>query len=162
MPTITRRDWMAWFGGLFPAAMLLGCQKNTGNAFEDAPGPDAPPGTPVTIIVDNPGHAPHKLVIPATDVAVGATKMYDITNCANHCHTVTVTAANFAALSNGMTITLMATPDVQPPADCADPNVHSHTVLIALNKCPETTLDACEPIENCIPNSCDTGGVCPS
>jgi hypothetical protein len=160
MPKITRRDWMLWFGGLFPSAMILGCQNNSGNAFHDAPPPDSPEGTPVGIVQDNHSHAPHLVTIPDADVAAGTTQTYDIRNCANHCHTITVTAADFAMLSAGMVVTVNATADVGPPADCPDPNAHTHVVLLKLNTCPETTPDACAPVSTCDLGGCDGGGTC--
>jgi hypothetical protein len=54
--------------------------------------------------------APHALIIPPADIAAGVAKVYVTTNVPNmpaqtHMHWVQVTAADFAALKAGMSVT---------------------------------------------------------
>lgn len=52
---------------------------------------------------------PHTLIVSAADVAAGADKDYVATE-GGHTHPVTITAANFAALAAGQTVTVDAGP----------------------------------------------------
>lgn len=63
------------------------------------------------------GHPGHELVVPAADVAAGADATYDIMGSSGHTHQVTVTAADFASLLEGNTLSLTSTND----------NGHEHT-----------------------------------
>jgi hypothetical protein len=47
----------------------------------------------------------HELHIPLADIEAGVEKTYETTGSANHCHTVTLTAADFATLKSGGSVT---------------------------------------------------------
>lgn len=47
----------------------------------------------------------HELHIPLADIEAGVEKTYDTTGSATHCHTVTLTAADFATLKSGGSVT---------------------------------------------------------
>ena len=64
---------------------------------------------PVTEIVDNhlPSGGDHELVVPVGDVIAGEERTYDIRgDNTGHTHTVTVTAAHFADLQDGLSVSL--------------------------------------------------------
>jgi len=61
-------------------------------------------GSPV--ISNNHGHA---LDLPPADVAAGVEKTYSIKGASNHPHDVTITAAQFATLAAGGTVTVAST-----------------------------------------------------
>jgi hypothetical protein len=56
-------------------------------------------------IADNHGHV---LLIPQADILAGVQKVYDIKGNANHSHTVTMTASDFAFIAQGNQIDKMA------------------------------------------------------
>jgi len=56
------------------------------------------------MIADNHAHSPHNLTVPSADIQAGVDKTYDIMGMANHSHTITITAAEFATLLAGGTI----------------------------------------------------------
>ena len=68
----------------------------------DAMAADCSLGTTVAI-AGNHGHA---LTVSASDVADGVDKTYDIQGASAHAHQVTLTAAHFAQLAQGATITV--------------------------------------------------------
>lgn len=84
----------------------------------------------VAAISQNHGHA---LEIPYDDVIAGVEMTYDASGSAAHCHEVTITAADFAILAGGGTITLHscngtdhefvlsceASPPAPAPPDCS-------------------------------------------
>src|SRR5437868_2050294 len=106
----TRRDFLKF--GLSGLA-LAGCGGSdpmvtpAGNCLQN--------GTGVTI-QSNHGHV---LAVSKAEVAAAADKTYDITGTAGHSHTVTVTAANFAALARNEAVTVISSV-----------TVHTHTVNI--------------------------------
>jgi hypothetical protein len=63
----------------------------------------------------------HTLTVPQADVDAAADKSYDITGSAAHQHTVMVTAAHFATLANGESVTITSSTDAS----------HSHDVTIS-------------------------------
>jgi hypothetical protein len=54
------------------------------------------------LVSNNHGHA---LEIPLADIQAGVEKTYTATGTANHCHEVTLTAADFATLQGGGSVT---------------------------------------------------------
>jgi len=64
----------------------------------------------------------HTIVVSINDVMAGVDKTYDIRGTSAHTHSVTVTAANFATLTNNPTGSVMVT--------STDGNGHTHTVTI--------------------------------
>ena len=63
----------------------------------------------------------HRLVVPPSDIAAGATKSYAIQGTSGHDHTVTITAAQFAALGAGGTVVVTS----------SDTFGHSHDVTVS-------------------------------
>jgi hypothetical protein len=51
---------------------------------------------------------PHELQIPLEDVVAGVEATYQTSGPSGHCHEVTVTAADFATLQNGGSVTLVS------------------------------------------------------
>jgi hypothetical protein len=68
------------------------------------------------------GNHGHTIVVSMNDVTAGVDKTYDIRGTSAHTHSVTVTAANFATLTNNPTGSVMVT--------STDSNAHSHTITI--------------------------------
>lgn len=66
---------------------------------------DAPPSacSPSATIGTNHGHT---LTVPAADVTAAQPRTYDITGSSPHAHSVSLTAAHFAMLAQGMTVTV--------------------------------------------------------
>jgi hypothetical protein len=79
----------------------------------------------------------HSLTIPLADIEAGVEMTYDATGSATHCHQVTLTAADFAALAAGEVVVKKSCnlidheyvlscapnpPGAQPPDCSADPN----------------------------------------
>ena len=109
MSNVTRRDWIRWFGGIAPAATLIGCSTTKLKTPDAAV--DAAAGAPATNIMDNHSHAPHVMTVTADDVAAGVDKQYHIMGAANHDHVVTITAAQFAMLAQqGAAVADLSTP----------------------------------------------------
>ncbi|MEQ9426247.1 MAG: hypothetical protein RJQ09_17615 [Cyclobacteriaceae bacterium] len=63
----------------------------------------------------------HTLSVPQADITAGVDKQYNIRGASDHPHTVTVSAANFAALQSNQSIQVASTSD----------NGHSHTINIS-------------------------------
>jgi hypothetical protein len=61
----------------------------------------------------------HTLVVPKTDVMAGADKTYDIQGTSPHSHTVTITAAQFAALAANMSVSTVSSLDG-----------HTHSIMV--------------------------------
>jgi hypothetical protein len=110
--------------GVFGVSALAGCGNDIGAGVdagdqgfdEDGPadnpndGPDDAPHetlacTPGTSISNNHGHA---VVVPAADVIAGVQKQYSIQGTSAHRHFITVTAAMFAQLKLGTTVTVVS------------------------------------------------------
>lgn len=79
--------------------------------------PPAPACTPSPTFTANHGHL---LNATEADVAAGAEKSYDVMGIANHPHTVVITAAMFAQLQQGMTVSTVTSG-----------GNHTHTVTIS-------------------------------
>jgi hypothetical protein len=114
MSKSTCRAWGALvFGALVIAS--AGCHKV--QEPPDAPSTFNCPvmGSPV-VIMNNHGHAPHSLTIPAADILAmpPVDVSYSIMGMASHDHTVTYTAADFMMLRMGMngSVTVMETSTV--------------------------------------------------
>jgi hypothetical protein len=58
-----------------------------------------------TTIENNHPTGPHILDVPLSDVLAGEEKTYDIQGESSHTHTVTITAAEFATIAGGGTVT---------------------------------------------------------
>jgi len=91
-------------GGL--GLLAAGC----GDDDAPAPGTDAGPGGMCSLtsvnIASNHGHV---LVVQPDDVHAGIPKTYDITGSATHSHSVSLTAAHFASLERGGSVTVTST-----------------------------------------------------
>ncbi len=70
------------------------------------------------VISANHGHA---VAVPPSDIQAGVTRTYSIQGQSGHDHTITVTAAHFAELANGRTITVVSTNDFG----------HTHAVTVS-------------------------------
>lgn len=108
--------------GVIGASALAGCGNDIGTSVDagdqgldqgpaDDPG-DTGPGdepietlacTPATEISNNHGHA---VTVPAADVIAGVQKQYSIQGTSTHRHFITVTAAMFAQLRTGTSVTV--------------------------------------------------------
>ncbi|MEZ4373784.1 MAG: hypothetical protein R3B07_23385 [Polyangiaceae bacterium] len=66
------------------------------------------------------GNHGHELVVTQEDIDAGVDKTYDITGAALHSHSVTVTAADFATLAGGGSVTVTST----------DAAAHNHSVTV--------------------------------
>lgn len=62
----------------------------------------------------------HVVMVPAADVAAGAAKQYTLTGNDTHTHTLSVTAANFAALAVGDSVMVLTSTSSN----------HQHTVTL--------------------------------
>jgi hypothetical protein len=66
---------------------------------------------------------PHTLMVPAADITAGTEKMYNIQGESAHPHTVTLTAAHFATLAGGGSVTVTSTSNGTP--------AHTHMVTVS-------------------------------
>ncbi len=66
---------------------------------------------PPEALIANNHPAAHSLVVPLADIEAGADKTYDIQGASAHPHTVTITAADFAALAAGQPIQMESSMD---------------------------------------------------
>ena len=131
---LTRKQFLGSLVGLGAGALVIGCSddggspeptidapKAPGDAPSDAPAHDAPPmntcSSTTAQIGTNHGHSAS---VPATDVAAGVEKTYDIQGTSGHPHTVTITAAMFAMLKAGQTVTATSSNDAG----------HTHSVTV--------------------------------
>ncbi len=87
--------------GVAGVATLAACGGDDGGPA------DAPAGgsctTPTATIGSNHGHT---LTVTKAEVTAAAAKSYDIMGTATHTHSVMVSAANFATLATGGTVTI--------------------------------------------------------
>ncbi len=120
-------------GGAGVAAQLVGCggedpgtDSGTGGTDSGTGGTDS--GTGGTDTGGGGGCAPeasigtnhgHTLVVPAADVTAAADRTYSIRGASAHDHMVTITAADFATLAGGGTLSLESTS-----------SGHTHTVSV--------------------------------
>ena len=101
----------ALFGGtLLFSRVLAGCAASSDPAAQGDEPSDESSDALVTcrppVISANHGHS---LVVSPADVAAGVAKTYSIQGAAGHDHLVTITAAQFARLGAGQTITIPST-----------------------------------------------------
>lgn len=99
--------------GVAGVATLAGCGGDDGPA-------DAPAGTcttPSATIGSNHGHT---MTVTKAEVTAATAKSYDIAGAAGHSHTVMVSAANFASLAVGGSVTITS----------SSINGHSHDVVV--------------------------------
>jgi hypothetical protein len=62
-----------------------------------------------SIANNHPPPGQHIVAVPFADVTAGVDKMYDIKGMADHSHTITLTAANFATLKAGTQVIVTST-----------------------------------------------------
>lgn len=113
----------ALFGGaLFIARGLAACGADAGDGNGDNGEVDQNADALVTCgppaISANHGHS---LVVAPADVAAGVAKTYSIQGSAGHDHQITLTPAQFSALSSGHKVTVVSTNDLG----------HTHTVTVS-------------------------------
>jgi hypothetical protein len=118
---LTRNDFLRLGTGLIGLCSLpfgLGCPADDGNdegGESGADGNTADDATtaamgcamdPSVTIGTNHGH---ELVIPLADVEAHSNATYDIQGASPHAHSVTLTADDFAALDQGMSVMVVST-----------------------------------------------------
>lgn len=101
--------------GVAGVATLAACGGDDGGGTPDAPAASCT--TPTATIGTNHGHV---MMVSKADVDAGAAKTYDITGTGGHAHSVTISAANFASLAAGGTLTITSTSGL----------AHSHEVVV--------------------------------
>jgi hypothetical protein len=98
------------------AAGLAACSNDNGYGGGPAAGSGGTTGGGLTNACDT--HPPtdtigsnhgHVLTVTSADAAAGVDKTYDIMGAATHTHSVTITAAMFAMLETGATVTTSST-----------------------------------------------------
>ena len=94
------------FGALFLGRSLMACAVRAGEAVGESGEALATCGD--AVIGNNHGHS---LQVSPEDVAAGVEKTYSIKGASSHDHRVTLTAADFAALAIGTSITVSASPE---------------------------------------------------
>jgi hypothetical protein len=101
---ITRRQFVLSTLSIAGGALILsGCEDDSsGN-------PPADGGTPTEVLTTIGANHGHVLVVSVADVQAAVEKTYDISGSAGHAHSVTVSAANFGALSDQGTLALQST-----------------------------------------------------
>jgi hypothetical protein len=132
---MTRHQFLRSLAGLGAGALVVACSKSDGepepgadaapqptpDAPPQQPMPDAPPsGTCATTNASISANHGHVAAVPAADVAAGVEKTYDIQGTSAHPHTIKVTAAMFAMLEAGQTVTVTSSNDA----------AHTHNVTI--------------------------------
>ena len=68
------------------------------------------------------GNHGHSISVSKADIAAGVDKPYDIKGAADHSHTVTITASQFAMLTGNTTVMKLSGP--------GSTDGHTHTVTI--------------------------------
>lgn len=99
--------------GVAGVAALAACGSDAGPA--DAPGGTCT--TPGATIGSNHGHT---MLVTKAEITAGVAKSYDIAGQAGHPHTVMVSAANFASLAVGGSVTITS----------SSTNSHAHDVVV--------------------------------
>ena len=117
--TMTRKEFLRTLVGAGVGAAgvvaIAGCGDDGGAAT-----PDAAPltcGSPAAVIGGNHGHV---LTVSMADVNAAAAKTYNIMGGSLHDHTVMVTAAQFASLKTGTTLSITSSSD----------GTHTHTITV--------------------------------
>jgi hypothetical protein len=114
---ITRNQFLKWLGA---GAALTACGGG-GEGKPDAPPAGACTVTNATVMIEtNHPHGMHTLVVSKEDVTAAVDKTYDIMGAATHTHSITITAANFAAVKTAP-ITVTST----------DGGGHTHVVMVS-------------------------------
>jgi hypothetical protein len=102
--SMTRKEFLQSVLGVGVGAAVLAACGDDGGSTE--PTADAGPHvctTPTNMIGSNHGH---KLTVTFDDVDGASAKTYDITGTADHSHDLTITAAQFAQIMDGQTLTI--------------------------------------------------------
>jgi hypothetical protein len=116
----TRREFLS---GLIPVALApLGISLGASGCSSGGVSDSLRDGGPTSCSMITPriglNHG-HRLVVPLADVEAGNSKTYQITSNGQHPHTVHVTAAQFAELASGTTVT----------AESSNDAGHTHSVV---------------------------------
>ncbi|MFO0737119.1 MAG: hypothetical protein U0270_14620 [Labilithrix sp.] len=111
------------FGALFLGRSLMACAVRAGEAVGESGEALATCGD--AVIGNNHGHS---LQVSPEDVAAGVEKTYSIKGASSHDHRVTLTAADFAALAIGTSITVSST----------TAGAHAHPVTVHCATTPDT------------------------
>ena len=125
MSAVSRKQFLLTLAGagaaIAAAPLLAGCG---GDDDGDGASPDgggggdcAASGTQVSIGTNH----GHTLEVSAADVTAGTEQTYQIQGTSPHPHTVTVTAAHFAMLQGGQSVTVVSSSDAN----------HTHSVTIS-------------------------------
>jgi len=101
--------------GVAGVATLAACGGDDGGGTPDAAGGTCT--TPAATIGSNHGHV---MTVTKAEVTAGVAKSYDIMGSSPHTHTVMVTAANFATLAGGGTVTITS----------SSGSAHTHDVVV--------------------------------
>jgi|SRR3954471_11075223 hypothetical protein len=118
--TMTRKDFLRTLVGAGAGAVSVAALAGCGGGDDGGATADAAPLTcasPSSVIGGNHGHV---MMVSMADVTAAANKTYNIMGTALHDHTVMVTAAQFAMLKDGTTLSITSSSD----------GTHSHTVTV--------------------------------
>jgi hypothetical protein len=117
--SLTRKEFLSSLVGVAAgAAVLVACSDSGGSAADAAMvGNCAANGVAMPVIGGNHGHV---LTVAKADITAGTAKTYDIRGAADHTHSVTISAPNFATLTNNTVVTTSSTTD----------SSHNHTITI--------------------------------
>ncbi len=125
---LTRKEFLK-LTVVFLSTAAAGCGGSDTPANPDLAGPHTGPtdlsnagnclqnGTASTISANH----GHSITVPIFDITAGVDKTYDIHGAATHTHSVTLTAADFTALSGNNSVTKTSTTT----------EAHSHSVAIS-------------------------------
>jgi hypothetical protein len=100
--------------GVAGVATLAACGGDDGGPA------DAPAGTCTTPSATIGANHGHTMMVTKAEVTAATAKTYDITGTGGHTHTVMVSAANFASLAVGGTVTITS----------SSANSHTHDVVV--------------------------------
>jgi len=120
--SLTRKEFLSSLvgvaAGAVGAAVLVACSDSgsSGTDASAAVGNCAANGTATPVIGGNHGHV---LVVAKADITAGVAKTYDIKGTATHSHTVTLSAANFTALTSNTVVMTVSSTDG-----------HNHTITV--------------------------------
>jgi hypothetical protein len=106
--SITRKDFLWTLIGLSAAAAVAACTDAGESPAPDAGGPSCTANGAAAAIGTNHGHT---LAVSKEDVAAGADRTYQIQGSSGHGHTVAVTAAMFATLKGGGSVSATSSND---------------------------------------------------
>jgi hypothetical protein len=121
MKKFTRLDFLKMLALTFASVGLskiaIACSGTNNNGTANKSNPDClNAGTQVEISANH----GHQLTVSKEDVAAGVSKTYNIKGKADHSHTVTLTASDFASLAENMQIIETSTVSVS----------HSHGITV--------------------------------